>query len=63
MWPMSQRWQILSTADGFVSEFVVVGEQGEKDAHSARPGEVSALPHLAAEQLHVHALYVLGRDL
>lgn len=35
----------------------------EKDAHSARPGEVSALPHLAAEQLHINTLYVLRRDL
>lgn len=34
-----------------------------EDAHSARPGEVSALPHLAAEQLHVHTLYILRGDL
>lgn len=27
MWPMSQHFQILSTMDGFVSEFVVVGEE------------------------------------
>lgn len=65
----TNRTPVLTLADFVSTKWVLLlillqcVRRKEKDAHSARPGEVSALPHLAAEQLHINTLYVLRRDL